>query len=427
MDVTVEGYGFVNHAALRVKQVPVLYSPFLAFPVKLKRQTGLLAPQIGSSDRKGFEYTQPFFWAISDSADATFYANLMSRRGEKFGVEYRYVFSEDSKGAMLFDFLDDQKVDDGAGSSGNDYGYDDDKVLRPNSDRYWFRMKHDHWFDDHTVAKLDLDIVSDQDYLQEFKNGYTGFHDTEDFFYRFLNRELDDYNDPVRKNQFIFNKLWPGYSLNAAVVWWDDVIARRQSNIDGTAQQLPVLTFERYKQSLFNSPLYLGLESRYNYFYREDGTEGHRFDVYPRVYLPMRIKNMLTIEPSMGFRQTIWHVDTYDGDDRGRDQTPHRELYDVRLELFSEIYNVFQSPLNSGDKIKHSIRFQTDYEYIPEYNQEEYPVFDAIDREYNQEEYPVIDAIDRIAGRNLITYSVTNTFTRRTTRKDHSFTTSLPV
>ena len=91
----------------------------------------------------------------------------------------------------------------------------------------------------------------------------------------------------------------------------------------------------------------------------------------------------------------------------GRDQTPHRELYDVRLELFSEIYNTFQSPLNSEDKIKHSIRFQTDYEYIPEYNQEEYPVFDAIDQEYDQEDYPLVDGIDRIAGRNLITYSVT--------------------
>ena len=54
MDVTVEGYGFVNHAALRVKQVPVLYSPFLAFPVKLKRQTGLLAPPDRLLGQKGF-------------------------------------------------------------------------------------------------------------------------------------------------------------------------------------------------------------------------------------------------------------------------------------------------------------------------------------------------------------------------------------
>jgi LPS-assembly protein len=423
LDVTVEGYGFVKHAALRVKNVPVLYSPFLSFPVMLKRQTGLLDPQIGSSDRKGFEYTQPFFWAINDSSDATFYADLMSRRGGKFGIEYRYIFSEDSKGAVLFDFLDDQKVDDDTGTNSKDYGYADDNTLRPNSDRYWFRMKHDHWFDSHTVAKVDLDVVSDQDYLQEFKSGYTGFNDTRSFFNRFLNRELDDYNDPVRKNQFVFNKLWPGYSLNAAVVWWDDVIARRMEEFDNTAQQLPTLSFERYKQPILNSPLYLGIESRYSYFYREDGaedanglskdgTKGHRIDLYPRLYLPYRIGNMLTIEPSVGLRQTVWHIDTYDDVSvenydatADKDETPHRELYDFKLELFSEIYNTFQAPFKSEDKIKHAVRFQTDYEYIPELNQKKYPLFDSI---------------DRIEGKNLITYSMTNTFTRRTQLADHA-------
>ena len=424
MDVTVEGYGFVNHAALRLKTLPVLYSPFLAFPVKLKRQTGLLAAQIGSSDRKGFEYTQPFFWAISESSDATFYADLMSKRGEKFGVEYRYVFSEDSRGAVLFDFLDDRKVDDGTGSSSRDYGYDDDADDRPNSDRYWFRMKHDHWFDDHTVAKVDLDVVSDQDYLQEFKNGYTGFTDTESFFNRFLNRELDDYNDPVRKNQFVFNKLWPGYSFNASMVWWDDVIARRWKEFDNTAQQLPTFTFERYKQPIFNSPFYLGIESRYSYFYRDDGaegddgTKGHRIDIYPRLYLPYRIGNILTIEPSVGLRQTVWHIDTYDDVDVKnndgtiiydggikKDETPHRELYDFKLEVFTELVKTFQSPLRDTDKIKHAVRFQTEYEYVPELNQTDYPLFDSI---------------DRIEGKNIVTYSITNTFTRRTRIGDHT-------
>ncbi len=405
MDVTVEGYGFVKHAALHVKKVPVLYTPFLAFPVKLKRQTGFLAPRIGSSDRKGFEYEQPFYWAIDDSSDATFYLDTMARRGAKYGVEYRYVFSEDSKGSVLFDFLDDQKVDDGTGTTSQDYGYDDDTTLRPNSDRYWFRMKHDHWFDDHTVAKIDLDIVSDQDYLHEFKNGYTGFNNTESFFYRFFNRELDDYNDSVRKNQVSFNKLWPGYSFNASVVWWDDVIARRQKAFDDMAQQLPAITVDRFKQPVFNSPIYMDMQSRYHYFYREDGTRGHRIDFYPRAYLPYRFGNMLTVEPSMGFRQTVWHVDTYDDAVTEKDETPHRELYDFRLALFSEIFNTFTSPTHKNGKLKHAIRFQTEYEYVPEYNQERYPYFDSL---------------DRIEGHNLITYSLTNTLVHRTIRDNQS-------
>ena len=83
LKITIEGYGFVKHSALWVRNVPVLYSPFLFFPVKLKRQSGLLAPQFGYSDRKGTEYIQPFYWAINQSSDATFYVDYMADRGGK--------------------------------------------------------------------------------------------------------------------------------------------------------------------------------------------------------------------------------------------------------------------------------------------------------------------------------------------------------
>ena len=44
--VTLEGYGTVKHAAFRAKSVPVLYAPFIVFPAKIRRQTGLLVPQV---------------------------------------------------------------------------------------------------------------------------------------------------------------------------------------------------------------------------------------------------------------------------------------------------------------------------------------------------------------------------------------------
>ncbi len=42
--VTVEGYGVVSHASFWAKDIPVMYMPMMIFPVKLKRQTGLLPP-----------------------------------------------------------------------------------------------------------------------------------------------------------------------------------------------------------------------------------------------------------------------------------------------------------------------------------------------------------------------------------------------
>ena len=407
LDITYGGYGYVNHAVFRVKDIPVFYSPFLAFPVNLNRQSGLLAPQFGTSERKGFSYTQPFFWAINDSTDATLYADSMSRRGLKLGAEYRYVLSDTDKGVVMFDFLNDRKIDDGSGTSSADYGYDDDDELRPNPDRYWFRMKHDQSLGKHADAKLDLDIVSDQDYLYDFKKGYAGFIDSRRELNDVFGRTLDDYNDPVRKNRLNFSKLWAGYSLNAEALWWDDVVARRQADIDETVQYLPAVYFDRYKQPLFGSRLFAGLESQSVYFYRKDGARAFRFDLHPRIYLPLRPGGILSIEPSVGFRQTLWHMDSFDAPDEGPDEemdrTRHRELYDVRLDLSSEMYNVYHPDWGKVDGLKHAVKFQAVYDYTPSWNQKAYSHFDGV---------------DRVDGENLVTYSLINMFTTRSPEKD---------
>ncbi|OQX08823.1 MAG: hypothetical protein BWK80_47705, partial [Desulfobacteraceae bacterium IS3] len=88
--VTIEGYGIVKHATFWAKDIPLVYIPFFIFPVKQKRQTGLLLPQMGYSDRKGAEYHQPLFWVIDDQSDATLYFHYMGTRGNKIGLEYRY-------------------------------------------------------------------------------------------------------------------------------------------------------------------------------------------------------------------------------------------------------------------------------------------------------------------------------------------------
>jgi len=180
--VTINGYGTVEQAVFKVRDFPLIYVPYFIFPAKTKRQTGLLLPLAGYSTRMGYEYTQPFFWAISDQTDATFFAHFMSRRGTRAGLEYRYVLGEESKGTMMFDGFSDDEVDNGEGNSSDEWGYEEDAYLRPNSDRYWFRMKADHELPLGFTAKLDLDVVSDQDYLREFKGTHMGFEDSNDYF-----------------------------------------------------------------------------------------------------------------------------------------------------------------------------------------------------------------------------------------------------
>nr|MDJ0883498.1 LptA/OstA family protein [Desulfobacterales bacterium] len=83
LDVEVEGRGVVKHAALWAKDVPVFYTPIFTFPATTKRKSGFLMPEFGTSDRKGNRLLVPFFWAINEQSDMTFYNDYMVERGNK--------------------------------------------------------------------------------------------------------------------------------------------------------------------------------------------------------------------------------------------------------------------------------------------------------------------------------------------------------
>ena len=396
--IKADGAGTAKHAVLRARNVPLLYTPFFYYPARKDRQSGFLMPEFGESQRQGYQYNQPFFWAISESSDATFYAHYMSNRGIKPGAEFRYYLSERSKGTLMLDGLHDDKTDDG-GNSSNDYGFRDagEQVLRTNDNRYWFRMSHHQPVPFGFSAELDLDIVSDQDYLREFQEGHMGYNDTNDYFRKAFHRQLDDYNDPIRTNRLNLNRLWPQFSLNFEPRWHDDT--RRDINTSNTLQQLPLLSFDGAKQKIMTSPLYFDLASQYNYFWRDSGSRGQRLDLQPRLYLPFRVQKYLTIEPSAGYRQTLYRLDKNNFEDQpDADRWSHRELFDTRLDLFSEIEKVYNFDGQLFEKIKHRIRPQITHDVI--YNS-------------RQRDLPRFDTIDRIDETNNITYTLINTLTSK--------------
>jgi LPS-assembly protein len=402
LEVTVEGYGAATHAAFWARQVPVIYSPYLVFPVKSKRQTGLLMPEPALSERKGFQYLQPFFWAINAHSDATLVADYMERRGTRLGAEYRYMASENSYGTLMADGFEDRKVDDGQPENTEKWGYADDNHDRPNTERYWLRAKLNQSLPAKVTAKLDVDTVSDQDYLKEFQSGTNGFDYTRNLYLGGFGRDIDDYTNPVRLNQLNLNRLWSGYALNADARWYDDVIKRTQDQPMDTLQQLPSVTLDGTKKRVAGSPVYFDLLSGYTHFYRQEGTRGQRADLYPRLYYPTRPFNAFSVEPSAGLRQTYWHVDQWEPPSPEGETQFQRTIYDLRLDTSTELLRVFNFTTAGCDRLKHAIKPQVVYEYTPDQEQEDLPQFDDL---------------DRIAPLNRITYGVTNTLVARRTPK----------
>ena len=405
-----DGEGTAQHATMWARKVPVMYTPFFYYPARNKRQTGFLIPEAGISDRWNTYYNQPFFWAIDESSDATFYGQYMLSRGLRPGVEYRYYLDDWSKGTWMVDWLDDRKIDDGIGDASEKWGFEDNgtDILRKNEDRYWLRGSHHQKMPWGVRAKLDVDIVSDQDYTREFRNGFMGWNDSKDFFQEVFSRDLNDYNDPIRTNRLNFNKTWPLYSLNAQLRYDLDSRIRNSHKPDVTLQQLPIIELDGVKQRISTSPFFYNLNSQYVYYWRrqDKGTQRQdkqtqRLDAHPRLYLPFQLRPFINIEPSVGVRGTIWRPDKkeFGPDDK---RYYHRELYDTRLDLFSEIYSVFHTESNTIEAIKHTIRPRIVHDYIPHVDQDDLPSFDSI---------------DRIANRNLLTYSLVNTLTFKTRKK----------
>ena len=401
LSVTIEGYGTIYNAAFWAKKVPVLYSPFLVFPVKTKRQSGLLPPEFGFSDRKGFEYLQPFFWAINDSSDATFYNRSMSERGNMTGLEYRYMLSEASTGTLKFDYVKDMQIDDGTADTTEKWGYDD-STTRDNRNRYWLRMKQNQELPGNSTLKVDVDVVSDQDYLREFSSMKNGYDESKGYFLSHFGRDIEAEDDAVRTNSLIFNKNWTSYSLNASALWYDNVVNRVNHLDDTTLQRLPTIDFTASRRQLPGSPFYYDFDSEYDYFFREDTTDtsktGHRADLYPRLILPLRYKNWFSVETSAALRNTNWYIenDTETSDDLNGSH--NRQIYDVACDLSTNLYRTFDVGIAGLDKIKHGFTPKLTYNYTPKKDQSEYPYFDAL---------------DRIARANTLTLTLNNTLTSR--------------
>ncbi|MCU0559063.1 MAG: LPS assembly protein LptD [Desulfobacterales bacterium] len=399
-DITLkeDGSGTAWHAVGRVRDVPAGYYPYISFPARNKRTSGLLIPQGGYSTRRGAFFVQPYYWAINDSSDATFYLQTMSKRGWRPGLEYRYYLTREARGAVMFDFLHDEQTDTG-GDSSKRWGYDDSSgtFLRPNQDRYWFRMSHENPLPEGFRARLEIDTVSDQDYLREFKSGYMGYRQSADYFKAAFGTVMDDFDDPIRTNRLLVSKFGARYSLNAAGEYFDDV--RKGQNWKETTHKLPVVRFDAPKQLLGQSPFFGNLRSEYVNFWQDRGSRIQRADLYPRAYYPFALPPYMSIEPSLGLRQTVWNQYATDAADTWSESRYfHRELYDARLALFTDLFRVFDLDRGDIQRIRHSLRPQLGYTYIPEVDQDGLPYFDSR---------------DRIENRSRVSYALTNTLTTR--------------
>jgi LPS-assembly protein len=93
--INVEDYVHVKGAMIKINGVNIIYLPHLILPIKNERESGLLFPSFSLFNREGVSYQQPFFWAITKSADMTVTPSTWGRRGYGSDIEYRQLFGQE--------------------------------------------------------------------------------------------------------------------------------------------------------------------------------------------------------------------------------------------------------------------------------------------------------------------------------------------
>lgn len=86
-----EGFGTARHAYLTFFGVPLLYTPYISFPIDDRRKTGLLPPRLGYSNDGGLDLALPYYLNLAPNYDATLTPRLVSKRGVMLGAEARHL------------------------------------------------------------------------------------------------------------------------------------------------------------------------------------------------------------------------------------------------------------------------------------------------------------------------------------------------
>jgi LPS-assembly protein len=387
--ITQGGYAVMKNAKFNIKGVPVFYTPFMVIPIKNTRETGFLFPEISTSSNNGYGFNLPFFYNISDSADMTFYSEYYSKRGFMPGAEFRYVLEPDDKGTFAASYLKDQLSD----PSETQY-YRDTGFTHTNDQRYWVRGKIDKTFGDGWITRVDLDIVSDRDYLTEFNSSnYTGFRQSNQQFLDAFGRGFQDKTADQRQNAVSVLKSWKGMSLVTDLLAINDVRTNKTSPTP--LWKLPEIDFTG-ATPINNSNFTFNWDANYVDYWRKDGVGANRIDLSPKISSPIPLGPYLESRAEVGLRETVYQVQAYGDGSWDQGNNPTRTLYNIHTELGTTLARNFDIGLDNFKGINHKVRPFVQYDYIPDVNQNDLPSFDGI---------------DRINPANTITYGVDNFFT----------------
>ena len=141
--------GTAHHTKVVFMGVPILYSPWMDFPLNNQRKSGFIAPTYGFTVKGGYELTLPYYWNIAPDRDATIAPRYMRKRGLMLNNEFRYLEPKYG-GEVQLDVLPHDALEN---ISRDRVGFKHQQVLASGLNGY-----------------IDFNRVSDDDYFRDLAN-----------------------------------------------------------------------------------------------------------------------------------------------------------------------------------------------------------------------------------------------------------------
>lgn len=379
VNVNANGYAKARGLSFRAKKAPLIYLPYMLWPVQSSRVSGFLTPKPGFSTRRGPSLGIAYFWAINRSYDATFnvdlYAGAPAGATNAFsdrpfwglGTEFRYRPSEGTDGTFDGYLIDDTERD---------------------QKRWRIRWNH----------------RSDQ--LPAGFRGVVRVEDVSDFdFFRDFERRVDRNSRRQLYSTAFVTRNWGNQSVNVQLDQRKTFISAERTV---QLRQLPEIEYKLRSTQLGNAPLYLQLKSSLHYLdtnrsARRTGRYA-RANLVPELSVPIPVTTWLSLSLTAGGHLT-WYGDSLmsaqerqaamsDTDFRGEDLL--RLVSTAGAEIigpgFSRIFDLKEGGRFS--RLKHVIEPRIVYGYFHDFD--------------DRFRIPLFDEIDNLRGRNAARFSLFN-------------------
>lgn len=387
------GMGTARGVTLRVKDVPVMYLPWVRFPITDQRASGFLAPIIGNTRDGGLDIAAPYYLNLAPNYDATLTPRIQSERGVMLGVETRYL------GSNWQQVLDMNYLP-------NDRLYDAATVGMPDSDS---PPKEDRWalnYDFAAVltrgwgANISYRSISDFEYFQDIgSNGLMST--TQSFLYRTANLYYNSRN-------------WTFVAATQDVQLIDPSVAREFEPY----RTLPRLTLD----GNYSLPagFEVGVDSEYTVFDRDlnpvyfsrnqinNGilVTGSRLAITPEISLPLS-NSYAFFTPTMKYKYAAWNLDDWRPN---ASDSPSRSIFSGNIDTGL----IFERDTTIGGQgFRQTLEPRLFYLYNEYEDQSDIPLFDTSELTFSFNQLFRDDRFsgaDRVGDANQLTVAVSSRF-----------------